>query len=92
MLTEGSDYSIVLAEDEKYGTGFAAIAIKDPDNNVTVATRGTEGISLDYDSSKDVVEFIAGRGSDWVRLAVNKVLPEVRYSPITYLNFENHNE
>ncbi len=51
---QGSDYSIVLAEDDKNGTGFAAIAIKDPNNNVTVATRGTEGFSLDYDSSKDV--------------------------------------
>lgn len=51
---QDSDYSIVLAADDKHGTGFAAIAIKDPNNNVTVATRGTEGFSLDYDSSKDV--------------------------------------
>ena len=48
------DYSIVLTADDKKGTGFAAIAIKDPNNNVTVATRGTEGFSLDYDSRKDV--------------------------------------
>lgn len=52
---ENSEYTVVLAEDDKYGTGFAAIAIKDPDNTVTVATRGTEGFSCDYDSRKDVV-------------------------------------
>ena len=42
----GKDYKIVMAEDDNKGTGFAAIAIKDPENNVTVATRGTEGFDI----------------------------------------------
>ncbi len=40
------DYVIIKAEDDNKGTGFAAIAIKDPENNVTVATRGTEGFDI----------------------------------------------
>lgn len=44
--TDGKDYKIVKAEDDNKGTGFAAIAIKDPDNNITVATRGTEGFDI----------------------------------------------
>lgn len=44
--TEGKDYKIVKSVDDNKGTGFAAIAIKDPENNVTVATRGTEGFDV----------------------------------------------
>lgn len=44
--TEGKDYKIVRSADDNKGTGFAAIAIKDPENNVTVATRGTEGFDV----------------------------------------------
>ena len=52
--TQNADYVIVASEDDKDGTGFAAFAIRDPDNNVTVSCRGTEGFSLNYDSQKDV--------------------------------------
>lgn len=53
--TDGEDYEIVKTSDDKYGTGFAAIAIKSPDNNVTVATRGTEGFNLkDAESLLDI--------------------------------------
>ena len=48
------DYTIVKSVNDKYGTGFSAFAIKDPDNIVTVVCRGTEGFDLDYDSKKDV--------------------------------------
>lgn len=47
-------YTIVKSMNDKHGSGFAAFAIKDPQNEVTVACRGTEGFSLDYDSKKDV--------------------------------------
>lgn len=43
---KGKDYVIVKTADDKKGTGFAAIAIKDPSNEVTVATRGTEGFDI----------------------------------------------
>lgn len=54
---EGKDYIVVKAEDDKKDTGFAAIAIKDPDNNVTVAARGTEGFNVtgSKDSRRDVL-------------------------------------
>lgn len=55
---EDKDYVVVKADDDKKGTGFAAIAIKDPDNNVTVATRGTEGLNL-RDISTDIQVGIA---------------------------------
>lgn len=51
---KGSDYTIVKSMNDKDNTGFAAFAVKDPNNEVTVACRGTEGFSLDYDSRKDV--------------------------------------
>lgn len=44
--TKGVDYEIVKAVDDNKGTGFAAIAIKDPQNTVTVAARGTEGFNI----------------------------------------------
>ena len=50
-----SDYTIVKAVDDKDGTGFAAFAVRTPDNEVAVACRGTEGFSMDYDSRKDVL-------------------------------------
>ena len=51
---DGKDYSIVLQRNDRHGSGFAAMAISDPDNEVTVACRGTQGFSMDYDSKKDV--------------------------------------
>ena len=48
------NYVIVQCMDDKDGSGFAAFAIQDPNQDVTVACRGTEGFSLDYDSRKDV--------------------------------------
>lgn len=50
------DYKIVKSVNEKHGSGFAAIAIQDPDNNVTVACRGTEGFNVigSDDSRRDV--------------------------------------
>lgn len=47
-------YNIVMSTNDKDDTGFAALAIRDPENNITVACRGTEGFSMDYDSRKDV--------------------------------------
>ena len=53
---KGKDYVIVKTADDKKGSGFAAIAIKDPNNEVTVATRGTEGFDVfgSEDSRRDV--------------------------------------
>ena len=51
---EGKDYNLVHTRDDKDGSGFAAFAVSDPSGGVTVACRGTEGFSLDYDSRKDV--------------------------------------
>lgn len=51
----GKNYTIVLTENDKHGTGFAAFAVADANNEVTVVCRGTEGFNLDYDSKKDVV-------------------------------------
>ena len=48
--TEGKDYTIVKAQDDAKGTGFAAFAVKDPGNSVTVACRGTE-----FNTAEDVV-------------------------------------
>ena len=48
-------YVITKAENDKDDTGFAALAITGPDlDTVTVAVRGTEGFTMDYDSRKDV--------------------------------------
>ena len=44
--TKDRDYKIIKAEDDNKGTGFAAIAILDPNNEVTVAARGTEGFDV----------------------------------------------
>lgn len=55
LLTKVKDgYTIAHKEDDKYGTGFAAFAIKDPNNEITVACRGTEGFHL-FDGSDDDV-------------------------------------
>lgn len=44
---EKENYSIIKAQNDKNGTGFAAMAIYDPNENaVTVACRGTEGFNL----------------------------------------------
>lgn len=51
--TKNSDYTIVLTADNKVNTGFAAFAVRDPDNNVTVACRGTEGLNTSTDSLLD---------------------------------------
>jgi len=54
VKVKDKDYTIVQTMNDREGTGFAAFAIRDPSNNVTVACRGTEGFSFDYDSRKDV--------------------------------------
>ncbi len=52
---ENGNYKIVQAQNDKHGTGFAALAIEGPEEGtLTVAVRGTEGFSFDYDSKKDV--------------------------------------
>lgn len=52
---QGKHYYIVDSKNDKHGTGFSALAIEGPDEKtLTVACRGTEGFSFDYDSSKDV--------------------------------------
>ncbi len=53
---EANDYRIVKSVNEKHGSGFSAIAIADPDGNVTVAARGTEGFDVlgSEDSRRDV--------------------------------------
>ena len=48
--TEGKDYTIVKAQDDANKTGFAAFAVKDPGNGVTVACRGTE-----FNTAEDIV-------------------------------------
>ncbi len=55
------DYSIALSVDDNKGSGFAAIAIKDPFNEVTVAARGTEGFDVfNSDASRrDVASDVA---------------------------------
>ena len=55
--TRNKDYTIVLAENDKYDSGFAAMAIRDPDNIVTVACRGSEDLTKimeSVDSRKDL--------------------------------------
>jgi len=53
--TENQNYYIVASANDKYQTGFSAIAIEGPDSKtVTIACRGTEGFSFDHDSSRDV--------------------------------------
>lgn len=44
--TENGDYIIVKAVNDKDDTGFAAFAVKDPNNEVTIACRGTEGFEV----------------------------------------------
>lgn len=54
---QNRDYTIVLAENDKYDSGFAALAIKDPDNMVTVACRGSEDLTkimVSEDSQRDL--------------------------------------
>ena len=41
--TRNANYTVVRAKNDPYLTGFAAFAVSDPDNHVTVACRGTEG-------------------------------------------------
>lgn len=48
------DYVIVKSVDKEKGSGFAAFAIRDPNNEVTVVCRGTEGFSLNEQSARDV--------------------------------------
>lgn len=49
------EYHIVKSVSDEHGSGFAAVAIEGPDKGtVTVAARGTEGFSFDYDSARDV--------------------------------------
>lgn len=52
--TKNADYEVVLVRDDKNVTGFAAFAIRDPYNEVTVACRGTEGVELTLDSILDL--------------------------------------
>lgn len=47
------DYSIAGVADHKK-SGFAALAIKDPENCTTVVARGTQGFKLNWESLKDV--------------------------------------
>ena len=54
--TKDQPYKIVQSTDDADGTGFAAFAIADPNNEVTVACRGTEGFNpLSKDSRKDML-------------------------------------
>lgn len=54
--TKANDYQIVKSVNEKNSTGFAAVAISDPEGNVTVSCRGTEGFDIfsSEDSRRDV--------------------------------------
>ncbi len=53
--TENEAFEIVKSRDDDFGTGFAAIAIRDPSNEVTVAFRGTEGFDItDHNSIRDM--------------------------------------
>lgn len=55
---EGQDYHIVKSVNDRYDTGFSAIAISDPNNDVTVACRGTEDLTKvgrDEDSNRDAL-------------------------------------
>lgn len=46
LARTGKEYTIVAASNDRYGSGFAAFAIADSNNEVTVACRGTELPSL----------------------------------------------
>jgi len=50
-----SDYTIVKTQDNTRN-GFAAFAVKDPDNNVTVACRGTELGKFDSDPNAAILD------------------------------------
>lgn len=47
-------YKLVLRENDKDNTGFAAFAIEDPDYNVTIVCRGTEGMPNTKNGKKDL--------------------------------------
>lgn len=50
LAQKGKDYEIVAACNDRYGSGFAAFAVADSNNEVTVACRGTEPPgSTEYD-------------------------------------------
>lgn len=50
--TEGQPYHIVQSADDADGTGFAAFAVEGPNNEVTVACRGTEGFDVRKEASR----------------------------------------
>lgn len=55
---KGKDYHIVKSVNDSKDTGFSAIAISDPDNNVTIACRGTEDLTKvgkDENSNRDAL-------------------------------------
>ncbi|MBQ4260141.1 MAG: DUF2974 domain-containing protein [Lachnospiraceae bacterium] len=57
---EGEDYIIIHSVEDSHDTGFAAMAIKDPNDVVTVACRGTESFRIwKEESRKDVFEDIS---------------------------------
>lgn len=55
----GKGYTIVKNTNDN-STGFGAMAIADPSNEVTVVCRGTDGFSMDEESRKDVLHGDAG--------------------------------
>lgn len=82
LVKKSKDYTIVLSQnDEK--TGFAAMAIAGPDNDVTVVTRGTEGFDIlgSEESRKDVLNgdygLIAGTGETQQHKQMEKFLDKL---------------
>lgn len=60
----GQPYTIVQTRDDNEGTGFAAFAVADPNNEVTVACRGTEfdKLSALNDEGKAVLALLVANG------------------------------
>lgn len=82
LVKKSKDYTIVLSQnDEK--TGFAAMAIAGPDNDVTVVSRGTEGFNIidSEESRKDVLHgdygLISGTGETKQHKQMEKFLDKL---------------
>ena len=95
LLEKSKDYHVVLSKsDEK--TGFDAMAIAGPDNEVTVVCRGTEGFDILHsdESRKDVFEgdygLIAGNGETAQHKQMEQFLDELDKKGYEEYSFTGH--
>lgn len=89
----GKEYRLVKnANDTK--TGFGAMAIADPDKEVTVVCRGTDGFSLNSESRKDVLHgdagLIFGSGSTRQHDSMKEFMQELEKKNYKSYSFTGH--